>query len=98
MFGSKHTERVGKTKDLCKALKALSLTQKSGGFIISALDLEHNTQYQINFKDFLKFLVKPLRNLDDKTSKADKLISSLILMKTCNIWKFKLLPTAEDTL
>lgn len=44
MFGSKHTERVGKTKDLCKLLKALSLTQKSGGFIISALDLEHNTK------------------------------------------------------
>ena len=40
----KNTERVDKTKDLWKALKELSITKKSGGFIISALDLEHATK------------------------------------------------------
>ena len=43
-IGIKHTERVDKTKDIWMALKALSLTKKSGGFIISALNLEHDTK------------------------------------------------------
>ena len=51
--GSKHTDRVDKTKDLWKAFKALSLTKKSGGFIISALDLEYDTKSTL--KTFINF-------------------------------------------